>query len=198
MKLTNKIQKAINLAAELHFGQTRRGGNLPYVVHPFSVAWIVVNYTDDEDIICACLLHDILEDVDSSKYNEEDMMNDFGERVLKIVKGVSEDKNSGDKNNKKKRSWQERKLAYIEGLKKHNKASLIVSCADKIHNLQSLIDLHKEKGDSLWDNFNAPEPKKEKSFWFYEKILEVLKERLDNKIVLEYEILLRKAKDILN
>jgi (p)ppGpp synthase/HD superfamily hydrolase len=42
MKLTKKIQKAINLASRLHSGQVRKGDdNLPYISHPYSVAWIL-------------------------------------------------------------------------------------------------------------------------------------------------------------
>ena len=48
---TSHIQKAINKAADLHRGQIRKGDGLPYIVHPFSVALILSNYTDDEDII---------------------------------------------------------------------------------------------------------------------------------------------------
>jgi len=52
MKLTQKIQQAINLASRLHLGQVRKGDSgLPYISHPFSVAWILSNYTEDEDIM---------------------------------------------------------------------------------------------------------------------------------------------------
>ena len=54
MKLTAKIQKAIDLASMLHIGQVRKGNDdLPYISHPFSVAWILSEYTDDEDVVVA-------------------------------------------------------------------------------------------------------------------------------------------------
>jgi (p)ppGpp synthase/HD superfamily hydrolase len=91
MKLTPKIQQAINLVSRLHAGQVRKGDdNLPYISHPNSVAWILSNYTNDEDIIVSGLLHDVLEDVKGYYY--DDMVRDFGEKIAQIVKGVSEDK----------------------------------------------------------------------------------------------------------
>ena len=59
--LTPKIQKAINTATTLHKDQKRKGGEYPYAVHLFSVAWILKDYTEDEDVIVASLLHDVLE-----------------------------------------------------------------------------------------------------------------------------------------
>lgn len=63
MRLTSKIEKAINFAAQKHLGQIRKGDGLPYIVHPFGVAWILSGYSTDEDVIVAGLLHDVLEDV---------------------------------------------------------------------------------------------------------------------------------------
>ena len=100
MEITPKIQKAINMASQLHIGQTRKGGpDLPFIVHPFSVAWILANYTDNEDIIVAGLLHDVLEDVRGYKF--DNLKNDFGEKIAKIVKEVSEDKDPDIQENPK-------------------------------------------------------------------------------------------------
>jgi len=49
MKLTPKIQKAITKASILHLGQKRKGDGSPYILHPYSVAFILSHYTDDED-----------------------------------------------------------------------------------------------------------------------------------------------------
>jgi (p)ppGpp synthase/HD superfamily hydrolase len=63
MRLTPKIQKAINIAAEKHLRQKRKSTGRPFIIHPFSVGFILSEFTNDEDIIAAGLLHDILEDV---------------------------------------------------------------------------------------------------------------------------------------
>ncbi len=182
MKLTQKIQQAINLASRLHLGQVRKGDSgLPYISHPFSVAWILSNYTGDEDIVVAGILHDVLEDVKGYYY--DDMVRDFGERVAQIVKGVSEDKDPNVESDEKA-TWEERKSKYLANLKNDSDEALMVCAADKIHNLQSMISAYQEKGDALWDNFNSP---KEKKLWLYQEILRFMKGRLNNPIVDELE-----------
>lgn len=192
MKLTQKIQQAINLASRLHLGQVRKGDSgLPYISHPFSVAWILSNYTEDEDIIVAGILHDVLEDVKGYYY--DDMVRDFGERVAQIVKGVSEDKDPNIESDEKA-TWEERKSKYLANLKNDSDEALMVCAADKIHNLQSMISAYQEKGDALWDNFNSP---KEKKLWLYQEILKFMKGRLNNLIVNELEEVYGQAEAIL-
>ena len=145
MKLTPKIQKAINRAAELHRKQIRKGDGLPYIVHPFSVAWILSDYTTDEDIIVAGLLHDVLEDVRG--YNYEDLKRDFGEKIAKIVREVSEEKENLGKNN-----WKERKRKYLQHLKTANFEAKMICAADKIHNLSSLIEAYRKLGKNHLKN----------------------------------------------
>ncbi|MFA6514446.1 MAG: HD domain-containing protein [Patescibacteria group bacterium] len=192
MKLTPRIQKAINSASRLHAGQVRKGDvNLPYISHPFAVAWILSNYTDDEDIIIAGLLHDVLEDVEDYYY--ADLIKDFGPKVAEIVKGISEDKNPNVERDDKA-TWEDRKSRYLAGLENDSDESLMVCAADKIHNLESMISAYQEKGEALWDDFNSP---KEKKLWLYEEIVKLLKERLSNPIVEELEKTYRLAEKIL-
>lgn len=177
-KLTPKVQKAINTSAALHKGQERRNGSYPYVVHPFSVAVILSNYTDDEDIIIAGLLHDILEDV--PEYTEDTMIEEFGQRVTSIVKAVTWSNGST-------------REKYIENLKRAEQGSLFVAAADKMHNLKSFIDYYEIEGNAMWKKFNQP---KNEKLVFYENVLAILKQRLDSEIVNEYENMLENNKDI--
>lgn len=192
MKLTQKIQQAINLTSRLHLGQVRKGDSgLPYISHPFSVAWILSNYTEDEDVIIGGLLHDVLEDVKGYYY--DDMVRDFGERVAQIVKGVSEDKDPNVESDERA-TWEERKSKYLAGLEHDSEESLMVCAADKIHNLQSMINAYKKKGEALWENFNSP---KEKKLWLYQEILKFMKGRLNNPIVNELEEVYNQAEKTL-
>lgn len=192
MKLTHRIQQAINLASRLHSGQVRKGDvDLPYISHPFSVAWILSNYTDDEDVIISGLLHDILEDVKGYYY--EDLKRDFGVKVAEIVKGVSEDKDPNVESDEKA-TWEDRKTKYLARLDNDSNESLMVCAADKIHNLQSMIDAYQGKGEALWDSFNSP---KEKKLWLYQEITKTLKKKLNSPIVAELEVVYRKAEKIL-
>ncbi len=192
MKLTQKIQRAINLASRLHASQVRKGdNNLPYISHPYSVAWILSNYTNDEDIIVSGLLHDVLEDVKGYYY--DDMVRDFGEKIAQIVKGVSEDKDPNVEIDEKA-TWEERKAKYLSTLEHDSEESLMVCAADKIHNLQSMIDAYQEKGEALWDNFNSPKGRK---LWLYQEVLKLLKIKLNSPIVIELEDVYRQAEKIL-
>jgi len=175
MKLTPRISEAINYASKLHCKQFRKGNpTLPYISHLFAVACIVSEYTDDEDVIIAGLLHDSLEDVEG--YTYEQLESDFGRRVADIVKDVSECKTANDSTDKKL-TWEERKQKYIEHLQTAGADSLIVCGADKIHNAASYISDYKATGPSMWERFNASP---EKKIAFYSTIAGILKTRLDN------------------
>ena len=56
------IEKAMKFATRAHEGQFRKGTQRPYIVHPVEVSEIVAEMTDDEDVICAAVLHDTIED----------------------------------------------------------------------------------------------------------------------------------------
>lgn len=174
MKITPRIERAIQKAATIHDGQKRRGGdNPPYVSHLFSVAAIVSSYTNDEDTVVASLLHDALED---TQYGAQEIARDFGPTVLRIVEGVTEERSR----NGVRLSWRERKEGYLERLRNAPEESLYVSAADKIHNLSSLIHEYKVAGPALWNVF--PEGSTE-HLWFFGEVLGVLKGRLPSGIV---------------
>jgi (p)ppGpp synthase/HD superfamily hydrolase len=177
MELTLAIQKAINTVSRLHFGQKRKGdGNIPYISHPFSVAWILANHTSDEDIILAGLFHDVLEDVDGYEY--EDLVRDCGKRVADIVKVVSEDKTLGT-GLLPDAAWKERKRMYIRNIQDDIPEALYVSAADKIHNIRSIMLAYDEKGEALWDHFKAS-PRDH--LWFVSEVAAIIRSRIGGRI----------------
>ncbi len=161
MKLTPLVEKALRKSAELHREQRRKGSNLPYIIHPVSVAIILSNYTKDEKVIAAGLLHDVLEDV--PHYRLADLKRDFGKKVADLVLEVTEEKSL---------PWQERKKKYINHLKTASKRALLIAAADKIHNLKSHTEDHLEFGMEMWKKFNASP---EKNLWFYGEVVKALK-----------------------
>lgn len=171
MKLTENIQKAINLATEKHQDQFRKGDKLPYIVHPFSVAWMLADAGETEEVVVAGLLHDILEDVPG--YSYEQMKQEFGERVATIVKDVSEDKDPNVESDERA-TWEERKQKYLDHLRNASNGALCVSVADKIHNLRSMKSAYQTRGEDLWKEFNSPP---EKKLWFYEEVLKIAEEK---------------------
>ena len=92
-----KYKTALELVAVLFRNEQRLLSGLPYIVHLVGVSYIVGRATDDEDVIVAALLHDVLEDISPDRYSESDMRRDFGDRITDIVKTVSHDERKYDK-----------------------------------------------------------------------------------------------------
>lgn len=180
MKYTPRIEKAIQVASNAHRKQTRKGDeNMPYASHPFSVLVILSEYTDDEDVLISGLLHDVLEDADPNEYTEQKLGDMFGEKVASIVREVSEQKDGSLSETDAKNNWQKRKEAYLEHLQTVSEEALLVSTADKLHNVLSLMEDSKHEGPNMWSRFNAP---KEKQLWFYKRFAEVAGGRLKNNL----------------
>jgi len=149
---------------------------------------IASNVTGDEDTLIGCLLHDVLEDVDTKIYGEEDMREDFGQKVLEIVQGVSKDDSIED--------WKQRSVSYLENLTKARSESIIVCAADKIHNLKSMLIDYENIQDELWDKFNSD---KKSQLWWYESSLEIIQARVpENKLTLELQVLVDQLKRIID
>jgi class 3 adenylate cyclase len=75
------IRHAVDVAAHCHQGQTRRSGD-PYITHPVSVATIVAELGNDEQAICAAILHDTVED---TPYTLTALRRDFGGETADLV-----------------------------------------------------------------------------------------------------------------
>lgn len=192
MKFTPLIHKAIDVSAKLHKNQIRKISGIPFIVHPFGVALIVSEYTDDENVIAAGLLHDVLEDVD--EYSDKEMIRDFGYKVYKIVKELTEDRDPPNSKANPKDSWDFRKKHYLSALKDDSLEALLVCCADKLHNLTCLLNEYELYGNNVFNKFNAT---KEQTLWFYSEALQILKSKLKSPIIDEYEKLFNKANKII-
>ena len=167
---TNRLDGALRIAARVHEkqGQHRKGTDIPYIIHPFGVMAIASNVTDDEDTLIACLLHDVLEDVDPVIYNTEQMARDFGNEVVSIVKDVTYDAEISN--------WQAKCKAYLEHLDNvASEKAVIVSIADKIHNLISTLSDYERQGDLLWQIFTTKSASDQ--LWWYKEILTVTTKR---------------------
>ena len=137
-----RIEQAIRAAAVLHRDQTRKGSMpFPYVTHLFSVATILPDYTNDEDVIIAALLHDTIEDTD---YTPEELEEDFGGRVREIVDTLTEPKMNGER----KLSWNESKTAYAKQLKNGPKEAALIAAVDKIHNFRTSVEEYYDGRES--------------------------------------------------
>lgn len=169
--ISNKVNLALKVASKAHRDQVRKGTDIPYISHPVAVAMIIGEYTTDGDVIVAGILHDVLEDVRPSIYSEADMRGDFGDNITDIVKDVSEDKIAGEP----EKPWIERKKGYLAHLDNlANVEPIIVSTADKIHNLTDILEEYKKAGDGIWQKFNAS---KDDELWFYSEFLKIIEKK---------------------
>ena len=79
------IKKAYEVAEKAHFGIKRMTGE-DYIEHPLTVAYILTDVNADAETICAGLLHDVIEDTDTTK---EEIASMFGDTVASLVDGVT-------------------------------------------------------------------------------------------------------------
>ncbi len=135
------IDSAIRFATEAHKKQFRKTeAGLPYIYHPISVGFILARAGFDEETIAAGILHDTVEDTGTAI---ETIRQLFGEKVAELVAHVSENKAL---------PWDERKKAYLEGVKNASDSAKAISVSDRIQNLHSIIIGIKE-GRDVWSHF---------------------------------------------
>lgn len=163
-----RFGEALSWANELHREQRRKGTDIPYVSHLMGVASLVIEHGGDEDQAIAALLHDAIEDTEATRELIEAR---FGRRVADIVEACS------DTNQRPKPPWLERKRAYIGGLSDVSDDVLLVSLADKVHNVRTLaVDVDRE-GDTAFEKFNGGI---DGTRWNYRRLADVYERRLAN------------------
>ncbi len=126
----NRILQAINFAAAKHSQQRRKNAEgSPYINHPIEVAFHLssVGGVIDEDILIAALLHDTIEDTDTTR---EEIGLLFGESVAALVSECTDDKSLPK---------MERKRLQIENAPQKSPGAKMIKIADKTCNLRSIL-----------------------------------------------------------
>lgn len=181
--MSEKLNEAIVFATERHSGQMRRRESIPYIFHPLEVSTIASKLTDDEEVLIAALLHDTVEDTDTTIDEIEDR---FGKRVAELVSSETENKRP---DLPPEETWQIRKEESLDYLKNATDPGVkILWMADKLSNIRSLFILHEKYGEKMWETFNQKDPKKQK--WYYAKVAEYLTDLKDTLSYIEYTQLL--------
>lgn len=131
------IQKAYNFAENAHKDQLRKSGE-PYFLHVYNTAINLADLGMSPIVICAGLLHDVLEDTDTK---EEDLEKEFGKELVSLVKGVTKlgtVKYKGIERN-------------VENLRKffisvaEDLRVLVIKLADRLHNIETLEYVRPDK-----------------------------------------------------
>jgi (p)ppGpp synthase/HD superfamily hydrolase len=156
-KLGPLLQSAFRYASEKHDGQARKQTLVPYLSHLMAVASLVLEAGGDEEMAIAALLHDVVEDCGGMPRLRE-VRKLFGGRVAKIVEGCTD--SFGDP----KAEWKQRKNDYLEHVKHADTETRLVSAADKLHNVRTILTDYRQDGENIWTRFSG---KKEGTLWYY-------------------------------
>ena len=176
-KLGARFNEAFLFAAEKHALQTRKKTDVPYISHLMSVAGLVLEAGGGEDEGVAALLHDVVEDCGGESVLEE-VRQRLGDRVAHIVQGCT------DAYTIPKPPWKQRKLDYLEVLRRAGNDVRLVSAADKLHNVRTILADYRRDGDAVWDRFSG---RREGTLWYYRSVLNVLRQGEPNRLLDELE-----------
>lgn len=126
----DKITKAYKWADQSHEGQMRKSGE-PYIIHPIAVAVILIDLGMDTDTVCAGLLHDVVEDTDTTV---EALKKEFGSDVALMVDGVTKltKLNFSTKEETQAENVRKMLLAMAKDIR-----VIIIKLADRLHNMRT-------------------------------------------------------------
>ena len=150
----NIKEKAKEFAIKAHKGQVRKSEiNKPMIIHPINVGLMLESYGFDDNIVAAGYLHDVVED---TKYELEDIKENFNDDIESLVKGASEPDKS--------LSWEERKTHTINEIANLDFRHKVLAAADKINNLEDINRLMTLNKDFDFSLFNRGYDKQK---WYY-------------------------------
>lgn len=125
-----QVQQAYEYAAAKHAGQMRRTGH-PYISHPLAVSEILASMRMDHQSLMAALLHDVIEDTDTSK---QTLAEQFGVPVADLVEGVSKlSRIFKSRAEAQAETFQRLALAMAKDLR-----VIMVKMADRLHNMRTI------------------------------------------------------------
>lgn len=192
MALSDRFDRAFLLAHRIHRDQRRKGTPIPYIAHVLAVASVTLEYGGTEDQAIGALLHDTLEDTTITPPAELRgiIRADFGDAVLLIVEDCT------DTDVQPKPPWRERKERYLaHAREKAHPDSLLVSAADKLHNLHAIIRDYRHEGEALWERFN-PEAGKEGVLWYHRALAEIFRDRLGGKLAADLDLAVKELERV--
>jgi (p)ppGpp synthase/HD superfamily hydrolase len=171
MEYTPRIKKALQFAAHKHDGLYRKDSTmrLPALTHLISVAWLLADAGAEEEIIMSGLLHDTLEDTDTTGAELEQ---EFGKHVRTLVEAVSDPARDASGN---LLPWKVRKDGYFKNLETAPEEAFLIVAADKIDNIESKLAAYEREGPELLKKWSQPT---ESYIWYHGTALEFVKKHL--------------------
>ena len=167
--LSSLLCQATRLAAQAHDGAYRKGGRAPYLLHVMETAEIVGTMTEDEDVLAAAVLHDVLED---TSVTEEELRETVGGHVTELVLAVSENKR---REQPAEMTWRLRKQESVERLLKEPRLEVkMIALGDKLSNIRALQRDYGILGEQVWERFNNKS--KAEQGWYYQAVTDALQD----------------------
>ena len=176
------VSEAIAFAVKAHDGMRRKKSEAPYILHPMEAAVIVGTMTDDQNLIAAAALHDVVED---AGITIEEIEEKFGKRVRELVESETEDKRADRPPAETWRIRKEESLAVLRNAE--DTAVLIVWLGDKLANMRSLYREFKKEGVKMWQRFNQKDVNEQA--WYYRSIVELTSRLSETSAWIEYKAL---------
>jgi len=159
------IFAALRFAGDAHSGQFRKGTRVPYLIHPLSVAKILLDHGCSDELAVAALLHDTVEDTDVTL---EQIRAIFGDAVARLVEFATDPEELW--------TWERRKEHTLELLASGETPFLLLSLADKLDNIRSIRHDLELCGEEAWKRFKRSRAKQR---WYYESLSRIFDARLD-------------------
>ena len=147
--LSENFDAALAWVCRRHARQWRHNTATPYVSHLMATCAIVLEEGGDERLAIAALLHDVLEDTDTSR---TELRERFGEDVYRVV----DDCTDADAGQRAHLGWTQRKRAHLDRMAGFDDGSLLVVAADKVSSVQSLVDDLIRFGPAMFDRSAVP------------------------------------------
>ena len=176
------VSEAVAFAVKAHDGMRRKKSESPYILHPMEAAVIVGTMTDDQHLIAAAALHDVVEDAGITIDEIEER---FGKRVRELVASETENKRA---NLPAAATWRIRKeesLAVLKGT--DDIGVLMVWLGDKLANMRAIYRDFKVEGVAIWQRFNQKDAAEQA--WYYRTIVKLTERLSDTSAWLEYKTL---------
>ena len=183
--MNDLVSKAILFSTKAHDGMRRRKSNAPYVLHPMEVGAIIGTMTDDQEVIAAGILHDVVED---AGITIESIGEEFGERVMDLVAAETENKRD---ELPPEQTWRIRKEESLEKLKNSDDvAVLMMWIGDKLSNIRAIYRDFVVEGSAVWDKFHQSDVNVQA--WYYRSIMKYTERLSDTLAWIEYKTIVEK------
>lgn len=179
------VSEAIVFSVKAHDGMRRRKSEAPYIIHPLEVCAIIGSMTDQQEVIAAGALHDVVED---AGVTIDEIGEKFGARVKELVASETENKRE---ELPPEQTWRIRKEESLEKLRATDDIEvLMLWIGDKLSNIRAIYRAFLVEGNQLWNKFHQSDIGVQA--WYYRSIMKYTERLSDTLAWIEYKTLVEK------